>query len=259
MKKIILGLILSIGMIPAFAVEDTDIPEPPTPPAVEESSNKTSEQTAEVEKPKKTLEAIDMDSLTPKNYPKKYNYEYIKKITPQYKSVGKDEIFYVALDMLKNTTGEFSRIAILGNNLTQKPVKIEFKNLGEINKDYADFDALGWKKGKRLYIYINPRHKDAPAGALAALLAHEALHQDEYNSIAEETYAWTMEATVWCEILEEYPEAGDDKMHPLVVREDTLKKLFEKGNYSSKYIKKAVVQNKGYQDLPSTSPGFEDL
>ena len=161
--------------------------------------------------------------------------------------------------MLKNTTGDFSRKAILGNNLTERPVKIEFRDLGSINKDYASFDALGWKKGKRLYIFINPRHKDAPPGALAALLSHEALHQDEYNSLAEETYAWTMEASVWCEILKEFPESGDDNLHPLVDRENTLKQLFEKGNYTNKYIKKTVVQNEGYKNLPSTSPGFEDL
>lgn len=196
--------------------------------------------------------------VVPANYPKKYTREYIEKITPQYKSVGKEEIVYVALDMLKNTTGEFSRMAILGNNLTEKPVKIEFKNLSEINQAYASFDALGWKKGKRLYIFINPRHKDAPAGALAALLSHEALHQDEYNSLAEETYAWTMEATVWSQILEEYPESNSNT-HPLAVRENTLKKLLEKGDYTNKYIKKTVHQNKGYANLPATSPGFEDL
>ena len=200
----------------------------------------------------------DLDSDVPAHYPKKYTEEYIKKITPQYKAVGKEQVFYVALDMLKGTTGEFSRLAILGNNLTERPVKIEFRNLGDINKDYESFDALGWKKGKRLYIYINPRHKDAPPGALAALLSHEALHQDEYNSLAEETYAWTMEASVWCEILEEFPES-EDKMHPLVVREDTLKRLFEKGNYTDKYIRKTVHQNKGYANLPATSPGFEEL
>jgi hypothetical protein len=248
MKKIILALILSLGVMPVFAVEDTKpaqditVDEIPEPPQVKSSKS-----------------LVDKAMGAEPNYPAKYTYEYIEKIKPQYKCVGKDEIFYVALDMLKNTTGDFSRLAILGNNLTEKPVKIEFKNLSEINKDYAEFDALGWKKGKRLYIYINPRHKDAPAGAIAALLSHEALHQDEYNSLAEETYAWTMEAAVWCEILNEYPEMGDDKMHPLVVREDTLKKLFEKGNYTNKYIKKTVVQNKGYQNLPSTSPGFEEL
>ena len=166
--------------------------------------------------------------FVPANFPAKYDREYINQITPQYKSVGKDEVFYVALDMLRNTTGDFSRLAILGNNLTERPVKIEFRDLGEINKDYESFDALGWKKGKRLYIFINPRHKDAPPGAIAALLSHEALHQDEYNSIAEETYAWTMEAAVWCEILNEFPESADEKTHPLVVRDDTLKKPYVK-------------------------------
>ena len=160
--------------------------------------------------------------------------------------------------MLKDTNGEFSRRAILGNNLSQKPVRIMFKDLSTIRPDYADFDALGWKKGGRLYIFINPKHKDAPPGAIAALLSHEALHQDEYNSIAEETYAWTMEASVWCEILEVYPES-DETLHPLVNRENTLKKLFEKGNYSNKYIKKTVRSNEGYKGLPATSPGFEDL
>ena len=198
------------------------------------------------------------DQVVPKQYPKKYTPVYIKQIAPGYKSVGSDEIFYVALDMLKDTTGMFSRNAILGNNLTQKPIKIEFKDLSQINADYAGFDALGWKKGKRLYIYISNRHREAPAGALAALLAHEALHQDEFNSLAEETYAWTMEAVVWDEILRMYPEAND-KSSSLVKRENTLKQLLEKGNHTNKYIKKSVMQNSGYQNLPSYSPGFENL
>lgn len=194
----------------------------------------------------------------PKTYPAKYTQNYIKQITPMYKSVGKDPIVYVALDMLKGTNGEFSRNAILGNNLSGKSVKIEFKDLGAINADYANFDALGWKKGNQLYIYINPKHKDAPPGAIAALLSHEALHQDEYNSLAEETYAWTMEASVWYEISKLYPESNDE-LQPLVVRENTLKKLFVRGGYSNKYIKKTVMSNPGYKNLPSTSPGFEDL
>ncbi len=203
---------------------------------------------------KKTQELIEM----PKTYPAKYSAQYVKQITPMYKDVGKDEIIYVALDMLRGTNGEFSRNAILGKNLSGKPVKIEFRDLGAINSEYAEFDALGWKKKNQLYIYINPRHKDAPPGALAALLSHEALHQDEYNSLAEETYAWTMEASVWYEIVKLYPESND-QLHPLVNREYQLKQLFERGNYSNKYIKKSVMSNKGYANLPSTSPGFEDL
>lgn len=198
------------------------------------------------------------EMTVPNQYPAKYTPEYIRQITPAYKDVGKDEVFYVALDMLKDTDGMFSRNAILGNNLSQKPVKIEFRDLGQINEAYATFDALGWKKGKNLYIYISNRHKDAPAGALAALLAHEALHQDEFNSLAEETYAWTMEAVVWNDILKIYPECNVEG-NALVKRENTLKKLLEKGNYSNKYIKKAVLQNDGYKNLPSYSPGFDNL
>lgn len=191
-------------------------------------------------------------------YPAKYTKEYIKEIKDQYSAVGKDEVFYVALDMLKGTNGEFSRNAILGTNLTSKPIKIEFKDLSTINSKYGTYDALGWKRGSKLYIYINQKHNTSPAIALAALLSHEALHQDEYNSLAEETYAWTMEAAVWSELVELYPdyELNTDS---LVQRENTLKKIFERGNYTDKYIKKTVYSNEGYQNLPESSPGFEAL
>ncbi len=192
------------------------------------------------------------------NYPPKYDDIYLEQLKKEYRSISKDEVILVALDMMKNTTADFSRRAITGYNLTEKPVKIQFKDLSAINEEYANFDALGWKKNKTLYIFINPRHADAPPAALAALLSHEALHQDEYNSLAEETYAWTMEAAVWCEMLEIYPDSNDHQ-HPLLQRENTLKQLFIKGGYTDKYIKKTVHMNKGYQNLPQTSPGFERL
>jgi len=198
------------------------------------------------------------EMTVPHQYPAKYTPEYISQIAPTYKDVGKEEVFYVALDMLKGTEGMFSRNAILGNNLSQRAMRIEFKDLGQINQSYATFDALGWKKGRNLYIYINNKHRTAPAGAIAALLSHEALHQDEYNSLAEETYAWTMEAVVWNDILKTYPESNQESSD-LVKRENTLKRLLEKGDYTNKYIKKAVLSNSGYKNLPSYSPGFNDL
>ena len=188
--------------------------------------------------------------------PPKYTQEYIDSISNEYSKVSNEQIFYVALDMLKGTSGEFSRKAILGYNLTQSPVRIEFKDLSEIDPAYSSFDAIGWKKRGKLYIFINPKHEYAPPGALAALLAHEALHQDEYNSLTEETYAWTMEATVWTEILKRYPESNNLDSS-LVTRENILKQLLEKGNNTNKYIKKTVYANNGYKNLPLTSPGFE--
>ncbi len=259
MRKYLISMLgmafLSIFVMPAFAIQ----PPPPNKDAAPNGSYFKKEKGASAFS-KKVIVEYDKDGNEIINalYPKKYNREYINEITKEYSPVGKDEVFYVALDILKGTTGEFSRRAILGNNLTQKPVKIEFKDLKEVNEQYSSFDALGWKKGSRLYIYINQRHKDAPAVAIAALLSHEALHQDEYNSLREETYAWTMEAAVWCELLELYPDT-DVNLHPLVTRETTLKKLFEKGEYTDKYIRKTVYTNSGYKELPESSPGFEDL
>lgn len=189
--------------------------------------------------------------------PAKYTQEYLDSISDEYKDVSDEQIFHVALDMLKGTSGDFSRKAILGYNVTQYPVKIMFKDLSEINEAYATFDAVGWKKRGHLYIYINPKHEYAPPGALAALLSHEAIHQDEYNSLSEETYAWTMEAVVWTEILKKYPESNNLES-ALVTRENILKQLLEKGNYTNKYIKKTVFANDGYKNLPLTSPGFNN-
>lgn len=190
--------------------------------------------------------------------PQKYTEQYMDNLYEEYKSVTREQLLMVALDMMKGTDGDFSRKAILGYNLSGYPVKIEFKNLASINKAYANFDAVGWKRKKKLFIYINPKHQAAPPAALAALLAHEALHQDEYNSLSEETFAWTMEAVVWKDLVEVYPECNVES-NSLVKRENTIKKLFEKGGNSPKYIKKAVYQNKGYQGLPITSPGFKEM
>lgn len=191
---------------------------------------------------------LDLESVTP---------EEIEILSQEYKNVTKELRILLALNAMKESIGNFSRLAIMGDNLSLKPIKVEFKDLSQMGQNYAEFDALGWKKKDRLYIYINQKHNDAPPIALAALLSHEALHQDEFNSINEETYAWTMEAAVWTQLSEEYPNQAQSN-HPLVVREDMLKKLFIKGNYSDKYIRKTVISNPGYSNLPSRSPGFED-
>lgn len=183
--------------------------------------------------------------------------EYYKELKKVYKGVTTNEAIIDALEVLKNTHGVYSYNAILGDNLTGKKIKIELKDLSEINPNYRDFDALGWKKNERLFIYINKKHSDAPPEALAALLAHEALHQDEFNSINEETYAWTYEASIFTKLVQKNSSLIEVH-HPLVTRENTLRKLFVKGNYSSEYIRKAVKSNKGYASLPSRSPGFED-
>ncbi len=176
----------------------------------------------------------------------------------KYKRVTKDGAVMQALELMQSVNiAKYSYNALMGNNLTERPVKIEFRNISEIRPEYASFDALGWKKKNTLYIYINEKHRNAPPEAIAALLAHEAIHQDEFASLNEETYAWTLEAAVWMKLTEKNPSVLRHPS-PLVTRENMLKKLFEKGDYTSKYIKKAVYTNPGYKNLPTRSPGFED-
>jgi len=175
-----------------------------------------------------------------------------------YKHVTKEINVIKALEIMDRTSGEYSKNAILGKNLTGKPIKVEFTNLSLINPIYANFDALGWKKKKNLTIYINEKHKDAPPEALAALLSHEAIHQDEDNSINEESYAWTLEAAVWTQLAEDDPNL-EKISHPLVDRENAIKALFLRGNRTSEYIHKFVITNRGYQNLPERSVGFEEL
>lgn len=179
---------------------------------------------------------------------------YYKK----YKKITKDGVIMQAMELMNTENiSKFSYKTLMGNNLTEKPFKIEFKNLFEINPEYASFDAFGWEKKNTLYIYINEKHRNAPPEAIAALLTHEAVHQDRFASLNEETYAWTLEAATWMKLSEKNPSVIDNPSS-LVTRENMLKKLFEKGDYSNKYIKKAVYTNPGYKKLPTRSPGFED-
>ena len=184
--------------------------------------------------------------------------EVTEEMMKSYKHVTNDVNVIKALEIMGRTSGEYSKNAILGKNLTEKPIKVEFTNLSLINPIYANFDALGWKKKKNLTIYINEKHKDAPPEAIAALLSHEAIHQDEDNSIHEESYAWTLEAAVWTQLAEDDPNL-EKISHPLVDRENAIKTLFLRGNRTSEYIHKFVITNKGYQNLPERSVGFEEL
>lgn len=230
MKRIILLLlILSLVKTNALAIEDYGLDE-----------NK--------------MEALKQESGLSVNKPEFDTDAYAKK----YKKITKDGVVMQAMELMNTENiSRYSYKALMGNNLTEKPFKIEFRNLSEINPEYASFDAFGWEKKNRLYIFVNEKHRNAPPEAIAALLTHEAIHQDKFSSLNEETYAWTLEAATWIKLSEKNPSVLKNHS-PLVERENMLKKLFEKGDYTDKYIKKAVYTNPGYQKLPTRSPGFED-
>ena len=175
-----------------------------------------------------------------------------------YSQVSKNPKIIQALNIMDGTTAEWAKKAILGNNVSNRPIKIHFKNLAELSRNYANFNALGWKKGRQLFIYINNKHRTAPPEALASLLSHESVHQDEYCSLEEETYAWGYEADVWIQMKKRNPKLNNisKNAYPLVDRLNTLEKLFKNANYTTRQIKTVVYNNPGYKELPVHSPGF---
>ena len=87
--KVVTVLSLSLILSPAIAFDDIDAP--PMSLGSKQVTKGHSDQN------------VAVNPL----YPQKYTPSYIASIKDEYKCVGKDEVFYVALDMLKGTNGDF--------------------------------------------------------------------------------------------------------------------------------------------------------
>ena len=82
--------------------------------------------------------------------------------------------------------------------LKREHARVIFKDLRTLDKAVANFDAVSWLSGRGEWIiFINVNHQNAPPMALAALIAHESMHDDVENSLTEEVAGWRQEATVW--------------------------------------------------------------
>jgi hypothetical protein len=133
-------------------------------------------------------------------------------------------------------------------------VRVVFKNMEQFNRQFKNYDAISWlaPTGEQM-VLINDRHQQAPAPALAALIAHEAMHADVYNSIAEEINSWQVEAVVWKAMIARYPTLTTlkAKQFALVDRENAILSRFGQGT-----LDKMVRDNPGYHGLPEHSTGF---
>ena len=138
--------------------------------------------------------------------------------------------------------------------IVDQPVRVVFKDMKLLSKGLENYDALSWISGQgEQVILVNEKHRNAPPEALAAMLSHEALHNDPFNSISEEIAGWRAEALVWTEIKKLNPALSQipTGMLPLVDRENRIEKEYDKGN-----LEAFVKGNAGYRNLPESSPGF---
>jgi len=155
----------------------------------------------------------------------------------------------MALQALE-ATGE----AAVVQTLLARGTHVLFRNMETFGPMYKANDAITWvgDDGSQT-IYISHRHTQAPPQALAALVAHELIHNDSDNSLAEELAGWRREGAVWRTMLAQYPDLTKIpiKTFPLVDRLNAIA-LLEKQNK----LTQTVESNSVYQALPKHSPGF---
>jgi hypothetical protein len=140
------------------------------------------------------------------------------------------------------------------HQIVDAPVKVVFKDMKSLGKGLGNYDALSWisVKGDQV-IYVNEKHRQAPPQALAAMLSHEAMHNDPYNSLNEEVAGWREEVSVWQAFKKADPslDAIVPGSNALVDRENRLDLEDKNGN-----LEAFVRNNPGYRNLPDKSPGF---
>ena len=163
-----------------------------------------------------------------------------------------DSSIIQAFQLLQGTTGESSLDAIMNHS-----TRVLFRDLRSIDKRLKDFHAISWttaENSSQYMIFINEKHRAAPPEALAALIAHEALHSDPYNSMNEEVAGWTREAQVWSEMKQRNPQLSQIPVgtDPLVDRLNRLEQEYNNGSFDQ-----FVRTQPGYAGLAESSPGFE--
>lgn len=196
-------------------------------------------------------EAIKAEKLA-----KKAEKKRIKNLKKFYKPISSDMKIIDAMELMKTSPGVGAYEMIVGDNLSGKPIKVEFENLGEIRKKYTNYDAVNRKKRGTLYIYVDKRHKNAPPEAIAALVSGIPVHiNDKKDSVNEESYAWAVEAVVWGYLSRKNPEAVSQRSR-LVNREEILRQQYEKSPRNAKYIVETVRKKRGDIRYKWESPGY---
>jgi hypothetical protein len=140
------------------------------------------------------------------------------------------------------------------DDILSRQVRIVYKDMKLVGKQFRNDDALSWlmEDGSQL-IFINQKHQYAPPQALAAIISHEIMHNDEQNSLSEEIHGWQRELKTWKEVSAMYPELKTIPVGsiPLVDRLNALAVLEKQNKLTS-----TIREHPAYQGLPEHSRGF---
>lgn len=132
------------------------------------------------------------------------------------------------------------------NRLDNGSIKIMFYDLSLIDYSYAKHYAVSsTDENGNNYILINERYQNAPAEAIASLIAHESVHVLPQATMDEEVQATTTEARTWLRLKDRV--SSDYNSNELVKRENNLGIMYQASTGSSNLIKASIASNSFYQ------------
>lgn len=159
----------------------------------------------------------------------------------------KQAVLTAALNKLEAMNNRKVLNVIAGQNSTNKPIKIMFRDLAALG--YGTCEAVTAKTADgRLVILISSNYKTAPVEAVACLIAHESVHHENTKTYEEEVKAWTTEVQTWVAFTNVNPslKASDSK---LVKRLNYLAKLYTKDGNQMTTISTIIANNPAYSSL----------
>ncbi len=159
----------------------------------------------------------------------------------------KQEVLTAALNRLEAMNNTQVINVIKGQNSTNKPIKIMFRDLAVMG--YGTCEAVTAKTADgRLVILISSNYKTAPVEAVACLIAHESVHHENTKTYEEEVRAWNTEVKTWVAFTSVNPslKQNDSK---LVKRLNYLSKLYTKDGNQMTSIANLIASNPAYSSL----------
>ena len=159
----------------------------------------------------------------------------------------KQPVITEALNRLE-AMGKYQVINVIkGQNSTNQPIKIMFRNLEVMG--YGTCEAVTAKAANgTLVILISSNYKTAPVEAVACLIAHESVHHENTKTYEEEVKAWTTEVKTWISFTNANPslKISDSK---LVKRLNYLSKLYTNDGNQMTSIEGLIANNPAYSSL----------
>lgn len=166
-----------------------------------------------------------------------------------------------AIELLNTIdTGKIFYEAIKGDNKFNAPITVKYTNLSNFNAGYDPTKCYGvsYIINKKMYIYIDNKHRNEPPEVIAMIIAGLSIHNDFKQSKVESLYELCIQTVLYEEFLEKNPKLKDIDTFAIQKNFNPLLELLHKADYNFNvfwfFADCGVIGN----NLKTTSPNFRN-